>query len=206
MTRSIQLQRIVAWGCVGFLALVVVVFAQEDEEWKRKNTFDNRYEGTKGFPVATPRLVLLSFIASPAFLPEGEPPDITLRVKFFLPRDASSAFLSARQLRKTQRLYWMEAVQTEWESQQWNEFTWPTKDFLRPKRIPLSTLGVTVRIGEKTGTRIAPTIIYTDTSPKAVTAYKLYFRPARTLHRVTHTLSTCETATCDTGKLVRTET
>jgi len=187
MNSSIQFQRVSLLIIVSLLVSVALVFAQADEKWKKQNDHGNRYEGRIGIPAGNPPLELLSFVGGSAPLPAGAPPDVALKICFFLP-DSSPAFISARELEE-EKQYWMEAKQTSWKPQKWNTFTpWPTKDVLRREEIPLSNLGVTVRLGEINKPRFVPAVLFSETALVAVTSYKLHLRPGGTLKRVDYEL------------------
>ena len=139
MNSSAPLQRVSLLVIFGLLASAILVFAQADDKWKKQNDRGNRYEGRIGVPVGNPPLELLSFVGSSPSLPVGAPPDVVLKIRFFLP-DSSFAFISVRELEE-EKQYWMEAKQTSWQRQTWNEFTpWPIKDVLLREEIPLSNL------------------------------------------------------------------
>ncbi len=189
MNRSIQLRSVFLLSIAGLLASVALAFAQADEQWKKRNDLGNRYEGRIGMPVNNPRLELLSFVEGSSNFPPGAPPDVTLKIRFFLPADAPPAFVAARELEE-QKQYWMEAKQTSWKPRTWNEFSpWPTKEVLHKEAISLTNLGVTVQLGEATRNRFAPAIFSSDSALGAVISYTLYLRPGATLKRVDYLLS-----------------
>src|SRR5262245_5612429 len=199
MNRNLQLQKVILPVLAGFLTFASSVFAQADAQWKKQNDRGNRYEGRIGIPVGNPPLELLSFVAGSTAFPPGIPPDVTLKINFFLP-DVSSAFIYGRELVE-RRQYWMEAKQTSWQPRVWNEFApWPTKDVLRREEIPLTNLGITVRLGAEKSNLLPPAVRSYEGALVSVPSYTLYLRPGATLKKVTYVLSRG-----DNGAIVKTD-
>jgi len=203
MNRSAQIRKALLLTITVLFASTSVAFSQADEQWKKQNDRGNRYEGRIGIPVGNPPLELLSFVGGSTAFPPGIPPDVTLKIKFFLP-DASSAFIYGRELVE-KRQYWMEAKQTSWQPQVWNEFApWPTKDVLRREEIPLTNLGITVRLGAEKSNLLAPAVLSYEGALVPVPSYTLYLRPGATLKKVTYVLSRGDNgATVKTASLVQ---
>ena len=173
---------------VPLLAILLAVPGrpQVDDNWKRSNDHRNRYEGIINVLVGKPDLEVLSFLAYRE--PVTGYPD--LRVGLFL-HSGGTVSIKAVELEEN-RQYFMQAKEANWKPGAWNEFSpWPTKEVLGREEIPLSNVGVVIRL-DRPGSDVfefAPAFLYRMKAPVSVGRYEMYLRSHMPLKNLEFTWS-----------------
>ena len=159
-------------------ALLIPSAAQNDE-WRTQNRLRNRYEGV-GYRVlqASPAVLnLISFVSLKERIDPQVAADLALE---FYAGGAAVESVVARELGPIKN-YRMEpfAPASGWAAG-WNRFTgWNTADVLRPQGIPLSNVGVLVRLTDADPFRehIAPAVVrnVASTTNGPLVGYEAHF-------------------------------
>jgi hypothetical protein len=162
-------------------AAVGVICQTAPEAWKAVHDLHNRWEGLgKGYNASSQTLELVSFLAEPQrpLYPE----QATLNVAFYVPVNAASIVLYAREIDILEQ-YWMEAKPPKdgWRRGGWNQFGgWKTIDVLHPK-IPNTNLGVVVRLDGRYpyDGRVAPALLRSEAlrDGQRIASYRAVFVP-----------------------------
>src|ERR1700677_2029764 len=205
-------------GAVTILRCLSVAPAAQDPSWENRNLRSGppRYEGLLDQPNARREYDVLSFlIDSGQVLPDQ--PDM-LRVEVCRPRSSAFAqfnsdahFLEVRQ-KSLHINYLMKPRQplALSDNSSWYNFTWPTKDVIKPNNIKPRNLGVVVHLGEDSeyAEDISPAILTTAHSvadpvvnPGFIDNYLLVLRiQQQTLSDLSYTFrlggAAAETRTC----------
>jgi len=168
--RNSLLMLVAALACATLCAQ-----AQDDLQYQQRA---NRYEGTKGKPVAGFDVELLSARVDFSDNPErlGE----RFQARFFLERP-TEVHLVVREL-DYRYFYWLDRVrpQTPWRSGYGNVADWPTRDVIRQlDGLRISDLGVVARLERESPSaveKVAPVVFYQSQFPTQVTGYVFHFR------------------------------
>ena len=167
----------------------------QDQHWLDNHRKGNRYEGFLDRPNAKHNLELLGFYAFRQ--PVEEDRSTLLHVAFYLPED-EPVYLEAREIYNHAQ-YRMQALDQAIarHSGGWSYFgDWPVRDVLLPNHIPLTNLGVTIRLksDNEFARDLAPAILYADPRPDApprniaVDAYSMYLLVNKPLSSLTYQL------------------
>jgi hypothetical protein len=139
------------------------------------------YEGVRGREVAGEQVDLIFAMA--AYQEKTSDVPSSLRLRFYLDKDALPYFTVRERKEKT--YYWLDRVvrQAQWRAGKWNDFSWPTNKVIKPlsKRdnFDWSRLVALVRLDKATPQpieRVAPVIFYHRTLPDRVSSYVFGFK------------------------------
>lgn len=157
----------------------LVAQKKQDDDWKKKNKRENRFEGTYTRQVGNPSIELLSFVSGmePYEFRKGH----KLTARFYCPSD-TTYFLKAEELRIF-KFYWMESSEElSGADEGWNEFgPWPVDDWLRRLSLTADKLGVLVRMGNWKSRLILPVQVSHSDDPKEIPFYIAQFRLGRSI-------------------------
>ncbi len=146
--------------------------AQRDSAWLKNNDLGNRFEGSYSKEVGNTAIELVSFTGG--FEPYEFGKKQALKVKFYLP-EGERYFLKAEELRPVQ-YYWMQDKNTKGKAG-WNLFdNWQADARLKQFGVPPDNLGVLVQAGEPGSRKIAPALVFHQSSADSVGSYVAKFR------------------------------
>ena len=176
MSRLKSVQCLVLLLALGLL-LPSMAAAQDSLEYQPRG---NRSEGTKDELVGGEFIKLIGAMveAGGSFSPGTDALPENVSIKFLLGPDENNAFLRVRE-HDRETFYLLDNVIQQWHPGKINQFSWPSKEVLRPLELTLSQLVVLVRLTGNVPTddeRVAPAVFLPQKVPEKVDKYRFYFQ------------------------------
>ncbi|MEQ1622352.1 MAG: hypothetical protein ABL919_13175 [Methylococcales bacterium] len=163
---SIRIVTIVLCGAVSYLPQSLA----GDLTYQKRG---NYAEGRRDHPVASVGIELISVLAENQ--ESGSSLAEAIQARFYLKEKTPVCFVVRE--KDNRKFYWLDKVQQDWASGEFNTFSWPTETVIKPMQLKTSDLGALVSLqncksdNSATPDRIAPVILYQNNPPAELSAY-----------------------------------